>query len=308
MKKFIKGTLITVLILVLSGAVILTIGIMMGGFPKIITMAENGELSFGKYNGDFNIHVTDFDSNVDFDSNFEIFDGNYSSNNLGTKDQIKNLQVELGGGELIIEESSSDQIQVHSENAMKFQCYVDGDTLYVKGLKNIVTPGINHNTIYLELPSDMIFQEVNLTLGGGQILIDELNSSECTISLGAGYVEADTLFTDDLDISVGAGAVAIADGKAKNTVFDVGMGEIQFEGEILGDLDASCSMGSIDLDLAGQENDYNYNLDCSMGEIEINNSSYAGMASTRNIDHDAAYNITIECSMGSVDLDFSERR
>ena len=308
MKKFIKGTLITVLVLVLSGAVILTIGTMLGGFPKLVQMADNGELTFGKFDRDFNIHVTDFDSNVNFNSDKEIFSGDFANTNIGAMSQVKYLEVELGGGELFIEESSSDQIQVRSENAMKFQCYVEGETLYLKGLKNIVTSSVNRNKIYLSLPKGMNFDEVDLELGGGTITIDALYSQECIVSLGAGYIEASNFEAEQLEINVGAGAVAIDNGTTKNAIFEVGMGEIQFDGKILGNLDASCSMGSIDLDLIGNEQDYNYDLDCSMGEININNSSYAGMANTRTINNQADATFDIECAMGSVDIDFSEWR
>ena len=42
-------------------------------------------------------------------------------------------------------------------------------------------------------------------------------------------------------------------------------------------LEADCGIGNIDLDINGKESDYDYEISCSAGEVDIGDSSYSGI-------------------------------
>ena len=43
---------------------------------------------------------------------------------------------------------------------------------------------------------------------------------------------------------------------------------LDFAGEVKGDLDANCNVGNMELKLTGEEQDYNYSLSCGVGSIK----------------------------------------
>lgn len=82
------------------------------------------------------------------------------------------------------------------------------------------------------------------------------------------------------------------------------MGSFDYTGSIRGSIAAECSMGSIDFLLDGDQMDYNYDIDCAMGSIEVDHREYAGIAAEKHIDNDAAWNCSLECAMGGITLRF----
>jgi len=303
MNKFTKFCLITASICVLLGLVLFTVGSCFGGFSQAANMAENGELSIGP-DSEWGIHIADFNSDLVFDNTFETFSGDYTNQQIATIDQVNGLDVELGGGQLVIRTSDTDFFQVKSENTGKFQCYVNDGTLYLKGLKNNITFGTNRNIIYLYVPAGTTFDNADIDLGGGTIEADTINVSSLKVKLGAGSFTADTIAADSVNIEVGAGSVEVDNGNTTDATFDVGMGEIIWNGSIKNNLDAQCSMGSLELTLDGNEQDHDYDIECSMGDVTVGNNSYEGMATDRKIDNGSDSIYTIDCSMGSVQITF----
>lgn len=62
--------------------------------------------------------------------------------------------------------------------------------------------------------------------------------------------------------------------------------------------------GSISMKLEGRPEDYDYSLECGMGEISIGEDSYGGLATSKTIDHGADKKVEISCGMGEVEIEF----
>ena len=63
-------------------------------------------------------------------------------------------------------------------------------------------------------------------------------------------------------------------------------------------------MGNIEMTLEGSEEEFNYKLEGSMGNISVGQDSFSGFSSERNIDNHADKEMEIECSMGNITIDF----
>ena len=63
-------------------------------------------------------------------------------------------------------------------------------------------------------------------------------------------------------------------------------------------------MGSIYAELEGKEEEFDYDLECSMGNIAINGQDYAF---DRKVDNHAQKKMKLSCVMGSMEVLFSER-
>ena len=85
---------------------------------------------------------------------------------------------------------------------------------------------------------------------------------------------------------------------------EVGMGESRVEGSVAEEIDIECGMGRTQLVLTDKEEDFNYDISCAAGNVNIGNRSYAAVAEDTYIDNDASRDCTLECAMGSIDISF----
>lgn len=222
---------------------------------------------------------------VVFDSKYSVLNGN--SNQSFSVDSVKNLEVEMGACEFILEESEDEEFHVEAENAGKYQGYVNGNTLHLRGMsKTSIKNGDKGCVIHLYIPADHEFDKIEFALGAGQISSETgLQVGKLEIELGAGQITLDSVMTNTLDA-------------------EVGMGSLEFAGDIRKKAEVECAMGSVQLELAGKETDFDYKLEVAAGEISIGDSSYAGIAGEKYIDNSADKEIDIECAMGSIDISF----
>ncbi len=330
MNKVTKGFMIAALIFIVLGIVV-TIGAIAGGGLKVAkSMAENGELSYAWIgHDDFINWCIDFDGHDDFfeddyghdffDKDFDndFLDDNYDeeffdhdkeiivtdiNKKIDTND-LECLKIDIGAGIIDISDSSEEEISIRTKNMRKVQIYRNGNTLYVKGLKSKVSNG---GTIYIELPKDLSFDKIDISAGASELHAEKLCALEIDMDLGAGKIEADKLAAKEMEIEIGAGAAAIKDADIKDADINVGMGSFVLKGAITGDLEAKCDMGSLRLSLDGSEEDHNYKLDCSLGNLSVGGTSIAGVASERKIDNGTNSNYEMECAMGNLIVTFND--
>jgi hypothetical protein len=121
------------------------------------------------------------------------------------------------------------------------------------------------------------------------------------------YLPQDVKFYE-MDISVGAGSLKskLQSVHAENADIAVAAGAAEIQGIMAQEMYLECGVGSATLVLHGEQEDYNYSLECGMGEVKIADGSYSGIAVEQQIDHGASKNLNIECGMGSVNVKFEK--
>ena len=77
---------------------------------------------------------------------------------------------------------------------------------------------------------------------------------------------------------------------------------MKIAGEILGNLDADCGVGEIKLDLSGREEDYNYNISCGVGDIDLNDKHYSFAEDDIIRNENAIGTFNLNCSVGSLEV------
>ena len=86
----------------------------------------------------------------------------------------------------------------------------------------------------------------------------------------------------------------------------VGAGTIDIDQLDIQKLNADCGAGEIDMVVTGKEKDYNYDLSCGMGEINLEDSEYSGIGIEKNISNEGARkDMVLECGMGEIDVEFT---
>ena len=85
---------------------------------------------------------------------------------------------------------------------------------------------------------------------------------------------------------------------------DVGMGSIELEGSLAGNIRVDCGMGSAELRIPRPEA-YGYRIDCGLGSIELGESSFGGLGTDAAENTDAPTVFDLECGMGAIDVIFT---
>lgn len=241
-----------------------------------------------------------------FSSGVRVDDTKYGVENgfIASKEQVRNLEIDLDAGEFSVKASEDDKIYVTILNTTAFDYGVDEThTLYVRDHNGKAT-GIGAGKITLYLPAKMEFETALIDVGGGEMEIPSMNAETLEISLGAGNVDFEALQAERVSISLGAGEIHIAQGEVKNLDVDVAAGEAYYAGSIGTDCTASVSMGELNMILDEKEEDFDYELDCGMGEMSIGSISSTGLAFERSIHEGRDKKLEVSCSMGTVNVSF----
>ena len=218
------------------------------------------------------------------DIDWDALDGNTVD-----MDFASDLEISLKYDELLIQEYDGDKIRVHVASVAKNDVVVketsgkititdtrSGNVKKKKQIKVIVPSGKDFDTVSLgvdmgtiDLECDLKVQELSVEVGAGEFSgYGNITAAYCDLQVGAGTIDI-----DQLDIQK---------------------------------LNADCGAGEIDMVVTGKEKDYNYDLSCGMGEINLEDSEYSGIGIEKNISNEGARkDMVLECGMGEIDVEFT---
>lgn len=218
------------------------------------------------------------------DIDWDALDGNTVD-----MDFASDLEISLKYDELLIQEYDGDKIRVNVANDTKNDVVVketsgkititdtrSGNVKKKKQIKVIVPSGKDFDTVSLgvdmgtiDLECDLKVQELSVEVGAGEFSgYGNITAAYCDLQVGAGTIDM-----DQLDVQK---------------------------------LNADCGAGEIDMVVTGKEKDYNYELSCGMGEIDLEDSEYSGLGIEKNISNEGARkDMVLECGMGEIDVEFT---
>ena len=218
------------------------------------------------------------------DIDWDALDGNTVD-----MDFASDLEISLKYDELLIQEYDGDKIRVNVANDTKNDVVVketsgkititdtrSGNVKKKKQIKVIVPSGKDFDTVSLgvdmgtiDLECDLKVQELSMEVGAGEFSgYGNITAAYCDLQVGAGTIDI-----DQIDVQK---------------------------------LNADCGAGEIDMVVTGKEKDYNYDLSCGMGEIDLEDSEYSGLGIEKNISNEGARkDMVLECGMGEIDVEFT---
>ena len=201
----------------------------------------------------------------------------------------KNLEISLKYDELILQEYNGDVIKADTFNDANGDVVIteDADKITIKDTHAGATR--NKKLVKVSIPSGTAFDKVSLGVDAGTIeLYGEIKADQFLVEVGAGEFDASaTITADKCDLQVGAGTIDIETIDAN-------------------EISANCGTGEIDMELSGKEQDYNYEISCGIGEVDVNDSEFSGLGVEKTITNDGAKRkVTLECGMGQIDVSFT---
>ena len=202
---------------------------------------------------------------------------------------VKEIDMDLAAGKVEIVEGEGSEIRVDTDHLSKglgFQCRMEGNELKLTSKKRFTgVNNIGRGTSTIEIPKEMTFEEVSL-------------------SMGAGTLDVRSIYTRELSVEIGAGEVNLDRFQADEAEFECGAGSITATGDVRSSADIHCGVGSIVFTALGREEEYNYNIQCGVGEVMCGDDTYSGLGKERHIGNDADKDISVEGGVGSVIIDF----
>ena len=221
---------------------------------------------------------------------------------------IRDLNIEVGVGELTIEYWDEDEISIsYPDSFMKTEQNGEELSLETKdnwfwwNLFGIWNDGSYQVTI--TLPRGYAFDEVEISTGAGTANIERLEAVSLYLKTGAGELNAnEVIVTENITIEAGVGETTIHNLRAKEADFSIGVGELYIGGMVDGDISADCGVGELTIELSNWETDFNYDISCGVGEVSINGKSYSGIGRTEEKNNDASYDFDISCGVGEIQV------
>lgn len=126
-------------------------------------------------------------------------------------------------------------------------------------------------------------------MGAGTVYLNrDIETEKLSVEMGAGEFESKNPVTAmEADLEIGTGSMTFADLSARKT-------------------DGECGLGELDLTLTGTQEDYNYDLECGVGNLDVGSDSYSGLGREKTISNKGAdRKLDLECGMGNISVDFS---
>ena len=218
------------------------------------------------------------------DIDWDALDGNTVD-----MDFASDLEISLKYDELLIQEYDGDKIRVNVANDAKNEVVVKETSGKITITDTRSGNVKKKKQIKVSIPSVKEFDTVSLGVDMGTIDLEcDLKVQELSVEVGAGeFCGYGNIAAAYCDLQVGAGTI------------DIDQIDVQ-------KLNADCGAGEIDMVVTGKEKDYNYDLSCGMGEINLEDSEYSGIGIEKNISNEGARkDMVLECGMGEIDVEFT---
>lgn len=319
MKKFMKGCAIAALIFLALGiGLAVAAGTVRGRatITKVVETVTGGRVSLNfdslfswgmQVRDDLTDSLPELDYDIDdatsFNNSYEEYTGDVEKTCLGSS--VENLKIEAGGCLFNVQFSGDDSFYVEASDCGKFQAYLENGTLYIRTTTSSRSWGWKGSQVKLYVPEGCYFKKADIDLGAGEMEFGALDAERIMLGVGAGRIVVDDLRAEALEMEIGAGQIEIKEIMVKSLEAEADAGELLVSGSVEGDVDVSCAVGNVELNLAGSQQDFNYRLEGAMGNIDLGSESYSGLGMSKHFDNGAAKNIKVECSAGNITIRFT---
>ncbi len=325
MKGFTKAALIMSLVLIVLGSMFCMISLGIGfNFSEFWDDVEEGEFSIGPIQDIPFVSVGNRlnwrDDGKDWHAS-STEDYTFSCQGEKQEDIIDILELKVYYGTVDFVESTkdSDEIQVKVEYRKKnhrrnVEVYKDGTALRIEengSRKSVwndstrVTIGIPANT----KAKSGLFKKINMEQASGDVFVDvPLTADEININVNAGECDVVEEITalENFKAEIGAGKISLEQISAKEIVLKANVGEINTEELYADNISIDCGVGAIEAVAGGKEQDYNYDIKCNIGDVEIGDNSYSGFSSRRKVNNEGSKVMKVDCGVGSVEVSFED--
>lgn len=318
MKKFAIVCLITSAITLGIGVICCTAGAAMGvSLSDFLGMVRHGDFAIWAYN-DWDEEYwgddweedwgDDWDNSLDESgiADIDLYDS-LPENSEGMEMELPGLtklEMEISAGtvEIILQDNETVP-RLEAKGYLKKFDFKQGDNGTYEFKDHTKKRDRYKKAVRIYLPTDYSLEELEISLGAGQVKVGDLQMEEFDIMLGAGYGSVTNLKASRKgNFEVGAGELVVKNYSGGETELDCGVGKLDFQGKSEGNIDVNCGIGTTKLKLDNAYEDFDYELECGIGTIHLNGESFTSLGREKNIINHGPYQFKMECGIGSIDV------
>ncbi|MCI8482827.1 MAG: DUF4097 domain-containing protein [Lachnospiraceae bacterium] len=321
MKNFTKIALIITLILAIAGGTLCAVGMGIGfQFSDFWDEVKTGEFSIGplRHIPYIRYHNDDFDLEDDQAGKMSWTSQKTENFQFAWKD-MKKIEIDADYAGISIEEDTAgDKENLYldveyrkKDHRRQLKVVMDGETLKIEDQgtwrirndesvritmrvpKELMESGylkkieVDQDAGYLHVDTPLTAEEIQLNIDAGECFVAEKMTAAKKISaeIDAGRMELNELETEELEMSAGIGELYTSQVQAEK-------------------IEISCGIGSVEVEVAGKESDYSYEISCDVGNLQVGDHDYSGFGSERTIKNPGKKKMEIDCGVGDVDISF----
>lgn len=174
-----------------------------------------------------------------------------------------------------------------------------GDTLsFVRRDGTVLDYSIANGTLYaandsshtatLTLPRDGSYDEIRLVINEGHVFAEQaINTASLSVIMNKGEASLEQ---------------ALVSG---SSLFDINKGSLYIHGDIGSTVTAACDEGHLSMEVPYSQNDYNFELEVSEGNLQIGTQSFHGRNTSKSIDNGAERNAELSGRRGDISMQFN---
>lgn len=296
MKKVIKWSVIFGIVFSLLGIGVMTAGAMMGGADNLEGYLREYS-GFGRHSYVSTERAIVIDENGNSADAFMKSTGDNTANHTGEErkqasyNNIRELEIEAGPGEVSIVTENRDDPQ---DTSIRIERNYEAGVL---NYEYIVRQ--DHEELKIERAYE--FQNIVSHQRSADDMYDDKRMETLTI-----FVPKDYQF-HEVDVEAAAAFVSIEEIHADKLNLELMAGELTMAGGRVGKLDAECLAGDMSIALEGYKEQYDYELSCKAGEIDLGDESYTALWNEKTINYGAGREMDLDCSSGRITVEFYEK-
>lgn len=183
-------------------------------------------------------------------------------------EDISAINLSVGAADCRIQSYEGDRIRVEAESSGLIDCKKNGEELKISygDDESLITLAEEDGYIRILIPEDLELDRLKLEGGAANVEVDGLNCKE-------------------VDMEVGAGAFSYVGSVSKKITIE-------------------CDVGTVDLHLEGEMQEFDYELDCGLGSVIIEEGpSIVGIGEER-VNNQADKKMELDCGLGSISVTF----
>lgn len=316
MKHFTKLLMSLAGLFIVAAIVLAIVGSAMGGSyrdtfqytsfgkndPRMIRFAEEVRELFDNGNGLHSgriIYDDDYDYDYDYDYDDDVdpvedtgfyddFDDDFDDESYFVQPTAANVYNYKGKEHtitnIVLDLAETDTAEI-----------ITGDTFGITtdGLNLRVTESVQGNTwhvraklkgrtVTITIPEDAVFAHIELKVGAGSVIAEDLVAQQVIVAVDAGYVNIDNLQGKVIKLKASAGAIEAQGTVTKRAILYAGAGSVTFNTK--------------------EPADYGYIAKCKLGTVQIGDRSHTAMSATvrNNTSAPVVFKLTSEVGMAQV--------
>ena len=228
----------------------------------------------------------------------------FSTNSIGElkidefSDDAKILSIDVAATKLEIKKGDTLRVENNNKNISARQV---SEKVEIKEKNHGFFGGVNNSVVTIYVPDDMEFDKVYISTGAGALSIEKLITDELDLELGAGRIVIDNLdVKEKCKINSGAGAVDIEHASIHDLDLNVGIGKFALNSILEGSSKIEAGVGELSINLLDDDDNYRIEASKGLGSLRIGGKSYGDEVNYG----DGNNKIVVEGGIGSININF----